>query len=260
MNSKEGLSAIVPALIALGRTNNLDAMESHEISASIHEAVEINRLHWPWWDAVTRSLSYDDLVSLFKAVVTVERVLNWSGGSVAAAIWIFREMQQRNEVPTDELADWALAHTENHYVPFGTTNLGAKSFNDLRQQREVWQARKSATSVLEKRRADEGARKHAASQQAHVVRMAAQCVATELRRTLLARLDELPAVERLCYIAADEAHAVSYYQPVYADVSAEVLLALEPTTRTKLIERTAESGLSGWKRLHRRLADCTGAI
>ena len=83
----------------------------------------INRLHWSTWKEFANELSNDDLVDLFKGLVIVERELKWMGGSVAAAIWIFKILfWERGVKNITEIADFGKRNSDNPYIPFGTSH------------------------------------------------------------------------------------------------------------------------------------------
>ena len=111
-----------------------------------------NRLHWREWNTVTAKLSIDEIVSLIKGLVAAEEKLRWTGGSVSAVIWVFRELERRDHILAAEVAEWILNHSSNPWVPFGSSNFGAKSLEELRRQKAAWEERNSATAASETKR------------------------------------------------------------------------------------------------------------
>jgi len=86
----------------------------------------INRNSSEFWKSIAEKLSKQDLENLFRGLVIVERELNWIGGSVAGAIWVFRGYKQRFEDTSIELANWALKNRgRNPYIPFGRATYAA---------------------------------------------------------------------------------------------------------------------------------------
>lgn len=84
----------------------------------------INRLHWSEWDEATSQLSAKPLKSPLKLVVVCEKHFNWTGGLVAAAIWLFRDYERRDPADARTLAEWVLQHRgRNPWIPFGNTSF-----------------------------------------------------------------------------------------------------------------------------------------
>ncbi|HEY5533732.1 MAG TPA: hypothetical protein VIL99_02150 [Ignavibacteria bacterium] len=80
----------------------------------------INRLHWKDWDKECDNLKDEELINLLKGAVFIERELNWLGGSVAAGVWIYRNIRKRNLDKDNKIADWIIKNTKNDYLPFGS--------------------------------------------------------------------------------------------------------------------------------------------
>ena len=60
------------------------------------------------WTEVAAQFRTDELERLVKVLITIERELDWLGGSVASPIWLFRAYRERPEADADGLAAWAL--------------------------------------------------------------------------------------------------------------------------------------------------------
>jgi hypothetical protein len=84
-----------------------------------------------WMQAVV-GLPAHELAGLIKALTLVERVPNHKAGSVSPVIWLFRLLPNRSE--RVELVNWILSHTENDYLPFGSSNHGATSLGDYHRR------------------------------------------------------------------------------------------------------------------------------
>ena len=251
--TRNELVEIVAALIEYAEQSDWDAFTSENLPHVAQGAEDISRLHWGEWDAVIATLPVDDVVALFKIMVVLGREAHWSGGSVAAPIWIYRELLRRDQVLGLSMADWALARTNNPYVPFGTQNGGARSlqeWNEFQIRKAEW---KAENLERERRQAEEAARKRQEKQKAHQERMARQAGETQHRRQLIAQMDSISLSERLCYIAEDDTHHISFYPEAFAEISDTELAAMSSDILHKLQTKLAKSGLRGWKRLHRRL-------
>ena len=55
----------------------------------------INRLWREKWEEIAEPLKQEDCEYLIRGLVITERELEWSGGSVSGAIWVFRVYERR---------------------------------------------------------------------------------------------------------------------------------------------------------------------
>ena len=118
----QSLDSVIKLLRSVGAKGCLD--EGDRVAFKRKDG--INRKSRVFWESIAEKLSKQDLENLFRGLVIVERELNWIGGSVAGAIWVFREFKQRFEDSSMELADWALKNRgRNHYIPFGESKNAA---------------------------------------------------------------------------------------------------------------------------------------
>ena len=106
----------------------------------------INRLHWQTWRQLSLGLSNNELIDLYKGLVKAEKELKWMGGSVAAAIWIYRLIEERNLDSDYKIADYGFENCDNPYIPFGNSYYGkrtTKDYFEYRNQRTKRKKRKS---------------------------------------------------------------------------------------------------------------------
>ena len=73
----------------------------------------VNRWHRNEWDPILEPLNIVDHQALAKGLVVAEETHRWGGGSVAAAIWVYRAFERKFPEATDALADWMLAQSSN---------------------------------------------------------------------------------------------------------------------------------------------------
>jgi len=116
----------------------IDSLQELILSSKDH----INRLGISEWKSILKDLNDADIVSLFKGMVIAEKQLNWSVGSVAGGIWIYKEIQKRKLDDHYQIANWALKNTNNEYVPFGTVNHGKKNAVDYFLMRQRYSHQK----------------------------------------------------------------------------------------------------------------------
>ncbi len=120
--------SLVDHLVEIGRSENYGELKN--IGEAFPEAKQgaFMRLRPDAWNQVADSISENRLVSLIKALTLLEKYPNFKAGSVAPVIWLFRRLPNAdNRV---ELTNWILNHTDNNYLPFGSSNHGAKSLDD----------------------------------------------------------------------------------------------------------------------------------
>jgi hypothetical protein len=130
----------------------LQTIGSLPTPAEIHAAAsdylrslnKLNHLHWSSWEKATAQLDDDAVVKIFRAIVVLERANTWTGGSVGAAIWLYRILEKRGYHARRQLADWALMHRGNPYVPFGTRTSATSYIEYEAEQRHKAETRRSA--------------------------------------------------------------------------------------------------------------------
>ena len=123
------------------------------------------RVHRDTWDRVAELFRESELISLIKALTLLERYPGFKAGSVAPVIWLFRRLP--NAYDRVELIDWVLKHTENDYLPFGSSNHGAKSVADYKyrcaeiadRKKARYRAEQDRQQEAQERKANEASRK-----------------------------------------------------------------------------------------------------
>ncbi|MHB8964250.1 MAG: hypothetical protein ACYC5K_13970, partial [Saccharofermentanales bacterium] len=92
-----------------------DRLKDHEIQ-KFSEHDHINRLFSTDWYAVSDRLTDDELVKLVKIMVLIEKQLGWSGGNIAAAIWLNRKLHERGLSKTSDITNWLNQHSANPHL------------------------------------------------------------------------------------------------------------------------------------------------
>ena len=54
----------------------------------------------------------------------------WVGGSVAGAIWVYREIKERNLDKDYKNADFGLRNSENSWLPFGRSYYSKRTIKE----------------------------------------------------------------------------------------------------------------------------------
>ena len=153
---------------------------------------------------ITNSLSNDDVVFFFKALVILEKN-EWRGANSASpTIWAFQNIQDRMPERGDELLDWALKNRgENIYTPAGHTILAQSleeygfeliAVNARRDRRHLeWEAEK-AEAIKRKRQ----------KKIAHQKRLKARVPRAKKVKSTLEELTALTASGRLRTLSAND--------------------------------------------------------
>jgi hypothetical protein len=148
---EQRIIALVPQLVQLGRT----ADPSVIVDARLPESWDFGVL-WKKWDQVVAGWDAVQVRELSQGLTYFERMFNRGFGSVPPVANLFRiyaSMVESEE--RDRFADWILRNTVNDYTPYGTSNHGARSLEELHQKEDARSARKLATASNEQARFDD---------------------------------------------------------------------------------------------------------
>ena len=119
-------------LIAIGESQDFSGLRQLFAEFQPDSVGHFMRQSPQFWYSIADSLSDAELEALIRAITIAERDFpSFSGGSVSGVIWTFRRLEQRRGCRLDALADWILAHTANAWAPFGGSNGGARSLDEL---------------------------------------------------------------------------------------------------------------------------------
>lgn len=123
---------LVDRLVDIGQKESFSELQ--DIGAEFPEARNGNfmRLDAESWALATSELSVTEIVSLIRCLTRIERHNGFGAGSVSPVIWLFRKLPEEQQRP--DLVSWILENTENPYLPFGSSNHGAKSHEEYLRQ------------------------------------------------------------------------------------------------------------------------------
>lgn len=147
-DSTVDLAPEVKMLVKLGRT----ADPSVIVDSRLPESWGFGVL-WKKWDLVVTGWDAVQVCELIQGLTYFERMFNRGFGSVTPVANLFRiyaSMVESEE--RDRLADWILRNTVNDYTPYGTSNHGARSLDELHKKEDARFARKLATASNEQAR------------------------------------------------------------------------------------------------------------
>lgn len=246
---------IIAHLLKIGQHATSDSHGGEGHFAAIAESDYINRMHWSEWDQVTAAMTTADIVYLVKGLTIAEAHCRWSGGSVASAIWVFRELVRRGDAELlSTLARWVYLHRSNSYLPFGSTRYW--SYEDYLH-------RTSPACLAEKQRVYEGneqlklARKEARIQkraEAERIRKEISIQRSDRRNLMLEELSQMTTCDRWHHIATDKTVTPDFYPEEWAEVSDSDLQLLPLSTLELLVDRLGVKCSGSWRELRKRVA------
>jgi hypothetical protein len=154
---------LIEYLIKLGASGRYDECDDLAERFPNSQSGAFMRLAPQAWYDIAGSLSASQLVALIKTLTVVERrIPRCRAGSVSPVIWLFRKLWERSSDDLSPLIDWVLSHTENPYLPFGSSNYGARSLAEYRELSDyVAQRAKDRRAAEEQRLLDAKKRKAA---------------------------------------------------------------------------------------------------
>ena len=245
--------AVVEDLIALGSLGDGTSAKRDQLLARLKPFDRVNRLDCNPWFEVADMLPEGDLKNLVRGLTIADSQPNWSGGSVAGVIWVFRCYDARFPDKADALADWVLARSENPFVPFGRMRASTRSVAEFKAYQSAKAQRHDQSE-----RAQEDARQHKRiraavhrrlDQERHVL----QAAHSQSRAALTAQLQALPVKERLEHLAWDDLHSLAFYPASLAKVDRQAFEQLDAGTRRRLLDKLAARRKGAWKKLYDQL-------
>ena len=247
--------AIVNDLIALGSLEDSPSAERDRLLARLKPFERVNCLAWDQWNELADRLPEVELRNLVHGLTAAELELHWSGGSVAAVIWVYRRYESLFPDRADQLADWVLARTENPYVPFGGMRAGARSVAEYRSHLAA-KARRHDESEQEQ----EDARQHKRIRAIVRRRLAQerrllQAAHNRARAEITAQLQELPTKQRLEHMAWDDFHSLAFYPASFTKIDRQTFEHLDASTRKRLMDKIAARRKGAWKKLYEQLTE-----
>jgi hypothetical protein len=82
-----------------------------------------------YWESARKEFTIQESTILAKALTVLEREFDWTGGCGAAAVWIVKDLLDRQPEAGNALARWIRRHTKNGYLRLAC---------DPRAERRTW--------------------------------------------------------------------------------------------------------------------------
>ncbi len=250
--------AIVDKILSIGRSVRETGGYSTDALDSLRTQDAINRLSPQNWNEASSQLEDEDLIHLIMGLTAIERDLRWTGGSVSAVIWVFRNLQNRvTESVWSITADWVLANTNNPYLPFGSQNHGAKSLTDYQNEVQLNNSKILAGLEIEKQDTETAQKERVLRVQqrrtSHIDRRSPK------RQEIVANLQQKPLKERLEEIVLDETHTVNFYPTSWAHEADDSFIStLDDNLKHSLAKRLKGKQRGPWASFKKRLLRVTG--
>ncbi|SRR6266567_1273762 len=199
---------LLERLIRIGRHEVFDELQRLLTDFPEARSGQLMRQPFQEWYEVARRYSRGEVTALIKALTVAERDLpDFCGGSVSPVISLYRYLLDSTRDDFTELRDWVVAHTQNHYLPFGSGRYRPASLTEYHRQVADHEARRRVREQTEEAAlvARRAARKKEREEQQQ-----ARLHRQQSRSALIASLQPLSTAERLGHIIADTAHPVSF--------------------------------------------------
>jgi hypothetical protein len=174
----------------------------------------INRQAPAFWRKICANLNIEHHVALFRGLVIAERELDWLGGSVSGAIWVFRGLRERiSESRYAELLNWSLRNRgSNPYVPLGTMRF-ARSTQELEQEQHDIESRRARRREEHYERMKSQANQKRARRLAAKEHDAAAAAKREQRATAIRALEVMKPEERFVWLVRQQQWAPAAMPP-----------------------------------------------
>jgi hypothetical protein len=202
-----------------------------------------------WW-AVCRKLPDEDLINLYKGLIEMEKILHWPGGSVAAAIWVWKEMVLGRKLDEDRSLTLRGLSCSNSYIPFGSSTFRARSWEEYDAQVEE-ASRKYAERQARYLAIDPAIVGRKFRRKAAIAELRSLGIAErkQIQEALRLKYADATLLERITMVAADTRYPPEYYPTEWAFLEKEEIAALPPETAKSLIDKLACRSRGPWNAL-----------
>ena len=214
----------------------------------------INRQHGSAWRELVSNTSDNDLISIFKALVCIERELKWIGGSVAGAIWVYGIIQNRGLDKEYKIADFGLRNCDNPWVPFGGSYYDKRTIEDYFSFRTA----KASESKVKGDRYEkvlkrvEGRKEKRVEAIAELRKLSSE-KRGEIRNELLEKYKNSTTIEKLELLASDTKFPPEYYPMEWISIPIEEIEKLPLELIKKLYDKLSTKTKGEWKRFVQEL-------
>lgn len=215
----------------------------------------INTLDPLEWRTKIYPYSDSDLIYLFKGLVIAERELQWTGGSVASAIWVYKLIADRNLDTDKKIAEFAVKNSYNTHVPFGGSRVlfgWESAYADRHRVRIARQNSPNREHNLE-RNGREAGRKKIREWRTSNIRELSYDERKKIREELLKKYSSLSLLEKMEIIEKDTKYPPQFYPPEWVSVSYDEIKQLPIKLVKTLYDRLSYKPKGQWKQFAKYL-------
>jgi len=243
------LNTDIQNLIEVGKTNPAEIRNKIDLLQYFKSKDIINRLHRQEWKQKTVNLSDNELTSLFKGLVLIEKEHKWSGGSVAGAIWVYKIINERNLDKDFTIADFGLRNCDNYWIPFGNSYYGKRTIHDY----FAYNKEKNRIGKLKAERYEKVLRRVAGRKEKRIIAIAnLRKLSSEVRGRnrdfLLKKYLSTTTIEKLQIIANDDIYPPEYYPIEWISISVQEINELPLELVKKLYDKLSTKTKGEYKR------------
>jgi hypothetical protein len=265
---------IIDTLIVLGSMEDAEVDRLSEKFEVLRPYENLNRLHWKDWYAVCEALDVESHIALLKTLTLAERYGGWGcGGSVSAAIWVYRNLEEKVPYQTAVgIAHWIIAHSENEYLPFGgpgkrslflkwesndSGNKNGSLITELIMEETAikFQNDQAQKAMNERSRAERLQREKMSYDQHQARRQQSD----DARRIVLEKAEGLDALGRLRLIVDYPNLPIDSFPTEWAVVDEDILSNLDKSLCKQLIARIGRKNRGPWRNLCSQLTSISNA-
>lgn len=237
-------------LIEMGRIENLDP----HLLQTFSKRDYINRQDGNTWRELVAPLSDIELISVFKALVRIEKELNWIGGSVAGAIWVYKIIENRFLDEDYKIADYGFRNCENPWVPFGSSYYGKRTIEDyLKFKREKAIENRLRTNRNEKILIRVKGRNERRALAIAELRKLSKEERGKIRNELLKTYANATINEKLTLIAENKKYPPEYYPLEWIYIPIEEIEKLPIELIRQLYDKLSTKTKGEWRRFGQKL-------
>jgi len=195
-------------------------------------------------------LTDNNLILVYKGIILAESTKNWYDGSVDVSIPVYFEIKRRGLDKDLMIADFALRHTSNPYIPFGNMYVGVRSKAGYLLELEL---KKESIERNNKQVARVKGRKKRRSLALAELRKLSFDERGLLRKKLLEKYSAFSHEERLKIVADDEKYPPEYYPVEWFKINDAIVASLPFDLVRKLHDKLSTKTLGPWKQFARKL-------
>jgi len=214
----------------------------------------INRLHGNTWREFMTKLTDEDLIFVFKALVRIEKELEWIGGSVAGAIWVYGVIQNRGLDRDYKIADFGLRNCDNPWVPFGGSYYGIRTIDEYFAYKSASAKEKEKRAIKYKKTLNrvKGRKERRATEIAELRKLSNE-ERGNIKKELLNKYQNVSNLEKLKLIANDQLYPPEYYPNEWISISIKEVEILPLQLIKQLYDKLSTKTKGEWKRFAKKL-------